>query len=91
MWLKLLLFKAIKHKTLMWVEVHIYSVKAKSQAGNISVKDKTTVARDPKSLRILPEISTGQSAAGVTYLSMTIHRKSCCIFSLKVSTTLLNG
>ena len=33
----------------------------------------------------------GESAAGVTYLSMRIHPKSCCIFPLKVATVLLNG
>ena len=72
------------------MEVHIYSVKAKSQAGNIWVKDIMTAARDRKNLRILPENSAGESAAGITYLSMRIHPKSCCIFSLKVSATLLN-
>ena len=30
----------------------------------------------------------GESAAGVTYLSMRIHPKSCCIFPLKVAATL---
>ena len=33
----------------------------------------------------------GESAAGVTYLSMRIHPKSFCICSLKVATTLLGG
>ena len=47
--------------------------------------------RDRKNLRILPEDSAGESAAGVTYLSMRIHLKSCCIFPVKVSATLLNG
>ena len=74
----------------MWMEVHIYSVKAKSQAGNIRVKDIMTVARDCKNLCILPENSVGESAAGVIYLSMRIHLKSCCIFPLIVSATLLN-
>ena len=32
----------------MWMEVHICSVKAKSQAGNIQVKDIMTAARDRK-------------------------------------------
>ena len=32
----------------MWMEVHIYSVKAKSQAGNIWVKDIMTAAGDQK-------------------------------------------
>ena len=73
------------------MEVHIYNVKAKNQAGNIWVKDIMTTARDRKNLRILPEKSAGESAAGVTYLSMRIHPKSCCIFPLKVSATLLNG
>ena len=30
------------HKKLMWIEVHIHSVKVKSQAGNGWVKDMTT-------------------------------------------------
>ena len=50
-----------------------------------------TAARDRKNLRILPENSAGESTAGVTYLSMRIHPKSCRIFPLKVSATLLNG
>ena len=50
-----------------------------------------TVARDRKNFRILPENSAGESAAGVTYLSMRIHPKSCRIFPFKVSATLLNG
>ena len=33
----------------------------------------------------------GHSADGVTYLSIKIHPKSCCIFPLKVAATLLNG
>ena len=57
------------------MEVHIYSVKAKSQAGNIWVKDIMTAARDHKNLCILPEKSLGESAAGVKYLSMRTHRK----------------
>ena len=32
----------------MWMEVHIYSVKAKNQAGNIWVKDKITTKKRPK-------------------------------------------
>ena len=75
----------------MWMEVHIYSVKAKSQAGNIWVKDIMTAASDRKNLRILLENAAGESTAGVTYLSMRIHLKSCRIFPLKVSATLLNG
>ena len=80
------------------MEVHIYSVKAKSQAGNIWVKDIMTAARDHKNLRILPENSAGETAVGLniclweyTYLSMRIHPKSYHIFPLKVSATLLNG
>ena len=38
------------------MEVHIYSVKAKSQAGNIWVKDIMITARDLKNLCILLEI-----------------------------------
>ena len=73
------------------MEVHIYSVKAKSQAGNIWVKDIMMAARDHKNLCILSEDSAGQSAARVTYLSMRIHLKSYCNFPLKVYATLLNG
>ena len=50
-----------------------------------------TAARDHKNLRILPENSAGESTAGVTYLSMRIHPKSCHTFPLKVSATSLNG
>ena len=50
-----------------------------------------TAARDRQNLRILPENSAGESTARVTYLSMRIHPKSCRIFPLKVSATLLNG
>ena len=32
------------------MEVHIYSIKAKSQAGNIGIKDIMTAARDRKNL-----------------------------------------
>ena len=41
----------------MWIKVHIYSVKAKSQAGNIWVKDIMTIQKGQSdkmlSLRIL--------------------------------------
>ena len=50
----------------MLMEVHIYSIKAKSQAGNIGIKDIMTAARDRKNLHILPENSAGESAARVT-------------------------
>ena len=36
-------------------------------------------------------LGPGDSAAGVTYLSMRIHPKSCRIIPLKVVTTLLIG
>ena len=35
--------------------------------------------------------SPGDNIAGVMYLSMGIHPKSCCIFHLKVAKTLLSG
>ena len=76
----------------MWMEVHIYGVKAKSQ--QVTYESKIgwmAAARDCKMLRILPENSAGESFAGVTYLSMRINPKSCHIFPLKVSVTLLNG
>ena len=48
--------------------------------------------RDRKNVCLLLENSAGESAAGVTYLSMIIHPKSCRILPpLKVSATLLNG
>ena len=51
-----------------------------------------TAARDRKNLHILPVNSAGEGTAGVTYLSMRIHLKSCRIrVPLKVSATLLNG
>ena len=50
------------------MEVHIYNVKAKGQAGNIWVKDIMTAARHRKNLCILPENSAGENVAGVTYL-----------------------
>ena len=52
----------------MWMGLHMYSVKAKSQAGNIGVKDIMTAARNRKNLRILRDNSVRESAAGVTYL-----------------------
>ena len=36
-------------------------------------------------------LGLGESTAGVTYLSMKIHQKSCCILPLKVAATLLSG
>ena len=47
------------------MKVHIYSVKAMSQAGNMRVKDIMATARDHKNLHVLPENSAGKSAAGV--------------------------
>ena len=44
--------KDYKHKKLMWMEVHVYSVKAKSQAGNIWVKD-IIITRSSSSHKIL--------------------------------------
>ena len=59
----------------MLMEVHIYSIKAKSQAGNIGIKDIMTAARDRKNLYILPENSAGESAAGVTIYLWEYTRK----------------
>ena len=36
-------------------------------------------------------LGPGESAIGVTKLSMRIHPKSCCIFPKKVAATLLSG
>ena len=49
----------------MWMEVHIYNVEAKSQAGDICIKDMTTqkgqsqnkISYGSKNLFILPENS----------------------------------
>ena len=76
----------------MWMEVHTYSVKAKSQAGNIWVEDIMAAARDHKNLRILQENLAGESTAAVTScLSMRIRPKSYRISPLKESATLLYG
>ena len=62
------------------MEVHIYnSVKAKSQGVNMSQRYSDNTKRP------------GESAAGVTYLSMRIHPRSCLILPLKVVATLLSG
>ena len=50
----------------MLMEVHIYSVKAKGQAGNIWAKGIMATARDRKNLLSLLENSAEESAAGVT-------------------------
>ena len=81
------------------MEVHIHSVKAKSQPGN-----KVKESRKPKESqlwvlkiyafcqKIQQRASVpGESAAGVTYLPMRIDSKSYCIFPLKVAATLLSG
>ena len=85
------------------MEVHIYSVKAKSQAGNVSQSYNDNTKRpnlQDSQLGILKiyafcqkiqqVLGSGKSAAGVTYLSMRIHLKSRHIFLLKVAATLLN-
>ena len=36
------------HQRLIWIKVHIYSVKAKSQAGNIRFKYIMTTQKDKK-------------------------------------------
>ena len=91
------------HNKLMWMVVHIHSVKAKSQAGNVQVKDIMTIQkgqsgkkiRDLKKLRILLE----NSAEGLesrreccwSYVSVRIHPKSYYIFHVKVVATWLSG
>ena len=74
----------------MWKEVHIYSVKAKSQAGKICVKDIITTqkaeverksVRDLKKLCILPEnlaedlCSGTEHCPGYIYFYENISRK----------------
>ena len=78
------------------MEVHIYSVKAQGQAGNIWAKDIMAKARDCKNLCIL----LGNSAEGLgsktvllglhTYL-WEYTQKVAASPSLKVATTLLNS
>ena len=94
----------------MLMQVHIYSVKAKSQAGNMSQRYNTTQKKtqkakaERKSARGLKNYAfcqkiqqrasgPGESAAGVTYVSIRIHPKSCRIFPQKVTAaaTLLSG
>ena len=64
------------------------------QHKNDKAERKST--RDLKNLYILLENSAaglglGESTAGVMYLFVRIHLKSCCIFLLKVATALLSG
>ena len=88
------------------MEVHIYSVKAKSQSGNIMSQRYNDNTERPKlkenQLRILKVYGfcqkvqqrasgPGDSAVGVTYLSMRMHLKSYHIFPLKVAATLPSG
>ena len=87
----------------MWMEVDIYSVKAKSQAGNISqsYNNNTKMPNLQDSQlgilkiyafcqKIQQVLGPGKNTAGVTYLFMRIHLKSCHIFPLKVAAILLN-
>ena len=87
------------HKKLMWMGVHIYSVKYKSQAGNIWVKDiKSKKENQLEILKIYiflqqnsaEESGPGENTAGVMYLSVRVHLKSYYIFPLKVAITLLS-
>ena len=88
------------------MEVHIFSVKTKSQAGNIWVRDKMAefsrkmgtflqsliVKIYPFSWKIQQKaLGPGESTAGVIYLPMKIFPKHCHIFLLKVAATLLSG
>ena len=88
------------------MKVNIYIVKAKSQAGNIQVKDIMTTQKKPKQnknqLGILKSYAfcwnvqqktlvPEEITATVTYLCMRIHLKSCPIFPIKVATTLLKS
>ena len=72
------------HKKLAWMKGHVYSVKAKSQAGKIRVKD----IMSPRESNIL---GPRESAARVEHKCMRIHLKSCPTFPLNVTTTFLNG
>ena len=84
------------------MEVHIYSIKAKSQGGNSEIM---SIQKRPKlnenQLCILKiyafcqkiqqrALVSGEITAGVRYLSMRINPKSCH-FPLKVARTLLSG
>ena len=48
----------------MWMEVHICSVKAKSETGNVWLKDITTTTSHCKYLRILLENSAEDLRSG---------------------------
>ena len=90
----------------MWMEVHIYIV-LKLRVKSVTYESNNGNTKSPELQEIQLGIlgtsarefmhfagnSAGpeESAAGVTYLSMRIHPKSCCIFPLKVATTLLSG
>ena len=66
-----------------------------SQIYNDNTKRPKSKENQPGNLRILLEIQQrvsgpGERTAGVTYLSMRMHPKSCPIFPLKVAATLLS-
>ena len=42
------MFKTINAQKIMWIEIHIHRVKAKSQAGNMWVKDIMTILKKHK-------------------------------------------
>ena len=78
---------------------YTYSVKTKSQVGNIWVKDFKTTQKGQRQRKIYAiswkiqqsALGPGESAVGVTYLSMRIHPESCHIFPLKVVATSVSG
>ena len=73
----------------MWMEVHIYSVKAKSQTGNVWLKDITTTASHCKYLRILLENSAeGLRSGRECYKNKT---EKLSRIPLKVDATLFNS
>ena len=78
------------------MELHIYSVKAKSQASDMWVKDIMTTVRECDFPNILWENSADglgsrrESCWGYVYIDEDTP-KSCHIFPLKVAAILLNG
>ena len=76
------------------MKVHIYSVKDKSQAGNIRVKHIMTTQKGQSlgNLPIMLEIQQralgpGESAAGATYISLRIENLfnlSMCLFLFNI-------
>ena len=75
----------------MWMEAHMYSVKAKSEAGNIWVRDIMTSARDCKIYIFRLKIQKQRALLGLHVNLWEYTQKVATSSPLKVSATLLNG